>query len=40
MNVSQMRVELEKKYSKAFVAKMKDDQVAATYLRLKRANKI
>lgn len=40
MNTKQMRVELEKKYSKAFVAKMKDDQVQATYLRLKRANKI
>lgn len=40
MNTSQMRVELEKKYSKAFVAKMKDDQVQATYLRLKRAGKI
>lgn len=40
MNVAQMRVELEKKYSKAFVAKMKDDQVQATYLRLKRKNQI
>lgn len=35
-----MRVELAKKYSQAFVAKMKDDQVQATYLRLKRQNKI
>lgn len=40
MDTRQMRVELEKKYSKAFVAKMKDDQVQATYLRLKRANQI
>lgn len=40
MNANQMRVELEKKYSKSFVAKMKDDQVTATYLRLKRAGKI
>lgn len=40
MNVQQMRVELEKKYSKRFVAKMSDDQVQAIYLRLKRNNKI
>lgn len=40
MNTQQMRVELAKKYSKAFVDKMKDDQVQAMYLRLKRANKI
>ena len=40
MNVSQMRVELEKKYSKSFIQKMKDDQVQAIYLRLKRNNKI
>lgn len=40
MTTQQMRVALEKKYSKAFVAKMKDDQVQATYLRLKRNNKI
>ena len=35
-----MRVELAKKYTQAFVAKMKDDQVQAVYLRLKRQNKI
>lgn len=40
MDVKAMRAELEKKYSKSFVAKMKDDQVTATYLRLKRNNKI
>lgn len=40
MTTEQMRVELAKKYSKAFVAKMKDDQVQAMYLRLKRNNKI
>jgi hypothetical protein len=40
MNVQTMRAELEKKYSKAFVAKMKDDQVTAMYLRLKRKNQI
>lgn len=40
MNASQMRAELEKKYSKAFVKKMKDDQVIAVYKRLKSQNKI
>lgn len=40
MNVEQMRAELAKKYSLAFVKKMKDSQVTATYLRLKRQNKI
>lgn len=40
MNTAQMRVELEKKYNKAFVAKKSDDQVQAIYLRLKRENKI
>ena len=35
-----MRVELAKKYTQAFVAKMKDEQVQAVYLRLKRQNKI
>lgn len=40
MNTSQMRVALEKKYNKAFVTKMKDNQVTATYLRLKRNNQI
>ena len=40
MDTISMRRELEKKYSKAFVARMKDDQIQATYLRLKRANKI
>lgn len=40
MDTKQMRVELEKKYNKAFVAKMKDDQVQAIYMRLKRENKI
>lgn len=39
-NIQTMRAELEKKYSKSFVAKMKDDQVNAVYLRLKRQNKI
>lgn len=40
MDIKLMRVELEKKYSKAFVAKMKDDQVQAIYLCLKRTNKL
>jgi len=39
-DTNRMRTELEKKYSKAFVSKMKDDQVIATYMRLKRDNKI
>lgn len=40
MDTKAMRVALEKKYSKSFVAKMKDNQIQATYLRLKRENKI
>lgn len=40
MDIKFMRAELEKKYSKSFVTKMKDDQVTAMYLRLKRAGKI
>lgn len=40
MNTKMMRVELAKKYTQAFVAKMKDEQVQAVYLRLKRQNKI
>ena len=40
MDVKLMRVELEKKYSKSFVAKMSDTQVTAVYLRLKRNNQI
>lgn len=40
MDIKFMRAELEKKYSKTFVSKMKDDQVTAAYLRLKRNNKI
>lgn len=40
MSTEQMRVELAKKYSESFVKKMKDDQIQATYLRLKRMNKI
>jgi len=40
MNINQMRVELEKKYSKSFVAKMKDDQVIAVYRRLQSKSKI
>lgn len=40
MNVNQMRVELEKKYNKSFVAGKKDDQVIAIYKRLKSQNKI
>lgn len=40
MDIKAMRAELEKKYSKAFVAKMKDDQIQAVYLRLKRTNKL
>lgn len=40
MNIEQMRAELAKKYSKTFIAKMKDDQVQAIYLRLKAQNKI
>lgn len=40
MTVQQMRVELEKKYNKPFVNKMKDNQVIAVYKRLKTQNKI
>lgn len=40
MDTKQMRVELEKKYSKSFVDSKSDDQVQAIYLRLKRQNKI
>lgn len=40
MNVRTMRAELEKKYNKPFIAKMKDDQVIAIYKRLKSQNKI
>jgi hypothetical protein len=40
MNTQQMRVALEQKYNKAFVDKMKDDQVIAVYKRLKSNNKI
>jgi hypothetical protein len=40
MSIQQIRVELEKKYSKAFVAKMADDQVLAVYRRLQSQNKI
>lgn len=40
MNTAQMRVELEKKYSKSFVASKSDDQIQAIYLRLKAQNKI
>lgn len=40
MDTKQMRVELAKKYSEAFVAKMKDDQVQAMYFRLKGEGKI
>jgi len=40
MTVQQMRVALELKYNKAFVAKMKDDQVIAVYKRLQSQNKI
>lgn len=40
MNIQQMRVALEKKYNKAFVSKMKDDQVIAVYRRLQSQNKI
>lgn len=40
VNVQQMRVELEKKYSKGFVAKTGDAQIIAIYKRLKSLNKI
>jgi hypothetical protein len=40
MTIAQMRAELEKKYSKKFVASKKDDQIQAIYLALKRQNKI
>ena len=40
MNAMSMRAELEKKYSKSFVAKMRDDQVIAVYRRLKTQNKL
>ena len=39
-DINQMRVALEKKYSKSFVARMKDDQVLAVYRRLQSQNKI
>lgn len=35
-----MRVELTKKYSKAFVAGKSDDQIIAIYRRLKSQDKI
>jgi hypothetical protein len=40
MNTAQMRAELERKYSKQFVASKSDDQIQAIYLALKRKNKI
>ena len=40
-DVNQMRVALEKKYNKAFVAKLRNDnQVIAVYRRLQSQNKI
>lgn len=40
MNAASMRAELEKKYSKSFIASKRDDQIQAIYLRLKSQNKI
>lgn len=40
MNVQQMRVALEKKYGKKFVAGKADDQIIAIYRRLQSQNKI
>lgn len=40
MSVAQMRAALELKYSKTFVAKMKDDQILAVYRRLQSNKKI
>ena len=40
MNTIQMRVALEKKYGKSFVAGKKDDQVIAIFRRLQSQNKI
>lgn len=40
MTVQQMRVALEKKYNKSFVASKKDDQILAIYRQLQSKNKI
>jgi hypothetical protein len=40
MTTEQMRVELEKKYNKAFVDSKSDAQVQAIYFRLKGEGKI
>lgn len=40
MTIQQMRVALEKKYNKAFVANKKDDQILAIYRRLQSQNKL
>lgn len=40
MNVNQMRVELEKKYSKSFIAGKSDNQILAIYRRLQSKNEI
>lgn len=40
MSIQSMRVALEKKYNRTFVAKMKDDQVLAVYRRLQSKNSI
>lgn len=40
MTVDQMRVELEKKYSKAFVTSKTDGQIVAIYRRLQSQNKL
>lgn len=40
MNTQQMRVALEKKYSKTFIAGKADDQIVAIYRRLQSKNQI
>lgn len=39
MTVAEMRAELEKRYSKSFILKMKDDQVIAVYRRIQSKKK-
>ena len=40
MDINQMRVALEKKYGKSFVAGKRDNQIIAIYRRLQSQNKI
>lgn len=39
MTIAQMRIELEKQYSKSFISRMKDDQVIAVYRRIQSKKK-